>query len=289
MAGQYMAGSSACAERRVVWHRHRWLKERRVTYFLESVDRVMQVLDCFTPETPELRLTDISERLGISKATALRIVSTLETGAYLTRDPETKRFRLGVRLFHLGMIVRHQMDLRTIAEPVLRRLVDATGETAALFVPDPLGPICLDVVQSSKAMRVFAHPGTRMPWNAGTSSKVILAYLPPEEQEAILARNGFERFTEFTVTDPQRIRNILGDIRRQGYHVGVRDLDVDALGIGAPIFDDSGQIAGAIGVAAPAVRLPEAEIAPMIDLVRGATAEVSRLLGHPGEPRQERQ
>lgn len=254
-----------------------------MTYFLESVDRVMQVLDSFTPETPELRLTDISARVGISKATALRIVSTLEAGAYLARDPETKRYRLGVRLFHLGMLVRHQMDLRAIARPELHRLVEATGETAALFVPDPLGPICLDVVQSSKAMRVFAHPGTRMPWNAGTSSKVILAYLPVEEQEAILARDGFERFTEFTVTDPDRIRHILGDIRRQGYHVGVRDLDADALGVGAPIFDDAGQIAGAIGVAAPAVRLPEVEIAPMIDLVRGATAEISRLLGYAGE------
>ncbi len=251
-----------------------------MTYFLESVDRVMQVLDCFTQETPELRLTDLSERLGVSKATTLRIVSTLEAGSYLTRDPQTKRYRLGVRLFHLGMIVRHQMDLRAIAEPELRRLVEVTGETAALFVPDPLGPICLDVVQSSKAMRVFAHPGSRMPWNAGTSSKVILAYLPADESEAILARGGFERFTEFTITDPERIREMLGDIRRQGYHVGVRDLDVDALGVGAPIFNDAGQIAGAIGVAAPAVRLPAAEIAPMIDLVRGATAEISRRLGY---------
>jgi IclR family KDG regulon transcriptional repressor len=149
-----------------------------MAYYLESVDRVMQVLDCFTRETPELRLTDLSARLGISKASMLRIVSTLEAGSYLTRDPETKRYRLGVRLFHLGMVVRHQMDLRTIAQPQLRQLVECTGETAALFVPDPLGPICLDVVQTSKAMRVFAHPGTRMPWNAGTSAKVILAYLP---------------------------------------------------------------------------------------------------------------
>jgi IclR family KDG regulon transcriptional repressor len=240
---------------------------------------VMKVLDCFTSETPELRLTDLSQRLGISKASLLRIVSTLEAGAYLTRDPETKRYRLGVRLFHLGMIVRHQMDLRAIAQPELQRLAEATGETAALFVPDPLGPICIDVVQSSKAMRVYAQLGSRMPWNAGTSPKIILAYLPQEEQERILTRGHFERFTDHTVTDPDRIRQILSEIRQRGYHVGVRDLDADALGIGAPIFDDSGQIAGAISVAAPVVRLPEAEFGPMIALVRAATTEISRLLG----------
>jgi IclR family KDG regulon transcriptional repressor len=251
-----------------------------VTYYLESVDRVMKVLDCFTHETPELRLTDFSERLGIAKAPLLRTLSTLEAGAYLSRDPQTKRYRLGVRLFHLGMLVRHQMDLRTIAQPELRRLAESTGETAALFVPDPLGPICIDVVQSSKSMRVFAHPGTRMPWNAGTSPKVILAYLPAEERERVLARDRFERFTEFTVTDPDRIREILREIREAGYYVGVRDLDADALGIGAPIFDDAGQIAAAISVAAPAVRIPDADLARTVELVRGAASAISGQLGH---------
>jgi IclR family KDG regulon transcriptional repressor len=251
-----------------------------VTYHLESVERVMKVLDCFTPETPELRLTDLSERLGISKAPLLRTLATLEAGAYLSRDPLTKRYRLGVRLFHLGMLVRHQMDLRTVAQPELQRLAELTGETAALFVSDLLGPICIDVVQSSKAMRVFAHPGTRMPWNAGTSPKVILAYLPADERERILSRGGFERYTDFTVTDPNRIREILGDIRAAGYHVGIRDLDADALGVGAPIFDDAGRIAAAISVAAPAVRIPRADLARTVELVRDAASAISRQLGH---------
>jgi IclR family KDG regulon transcriptional repressor len=251
-----------------------------MAYFLEGVDRVVRLLDCFSDETPELRLTDLSERLGISKAQVLRIGSTLEAGGYLVRDAETKRYRLGVRLFHLGMIVRHQMDLRQIALPHLRCLAERTEETAALFVPDPLGPICLEVVQSRKAMRVFAQLGSRMPWNAGTSSKVILAHLPAAERERILARGSFKRYTEHTVTDPERIRALLEEIRRRGYHIAARDLDADAMGIGAPIFDDAGQIAGAIGVAAPAVRLPEADLERIIGLVREATAEISRQLGY---------
>jgi DNA-binding IclR family transcriptional regulator len=253
-------------------------------YFLESVDRVMKVLDCFTIESPELRLTDLSEPLGMPKTQVLRIVSTLGAGGYLERDPETKRYRLGVRLFHLGMVVRHGMDLRAVALPHLRRLAELTKETAALFVPDPLGPICIDVVQSPKAMRVFAQLGSRMPWNAGTSPKVILAYLPEAERERILTRAPFRRYTEFTITDPERIRAVLADIRRQGYHVGVRDLDEDALGIGAPIFDDGGRIAGAIGVAAPAVRLPAAELDRIAGLVKDATAAISRRLGYRPAP-----
>jgi DNA-binding IclR family transcriptional regulator len=253
-------------------------------YFLESVDRVMKVLDTFTAETPELRLTDLSERLGMPKTQVLRIVSTLTCGGYLARDERTKRYRLGVRLFHLGMVVRDQMDLRRIAQPHLRRLAEATQETAALFAPDLLGPICIDVVQSPKAMRVYAQLGSRMPWNAGTSPKVILAYLPEEERERVLTRTAFKRFTDHTVIDPDRIREILAEIRRVGYHVGVRDLDADALGVGAPIFDDAGAIAGAIGVAAPAVRLPDTELGRVLELVCHATSEISRQLGYRAEP-----
>ena len=249
-------------------------------YFLEGVDRVIRLLDCFTEETPSLRLTDLSERLGISKAQVLRIVSTLEAGGYLERDPDSKRYRLGMRLFHLGMIVRHQMDLRAVALPHLRRLVELTEETAALFVPDQAGPICLDVVQSRRSIRVSAQLGARMPWNAGTSSKVILAHLPEAERERVLARGGFQRYTEFTVTDPERLREILAEVRRLGYHVGVRDLDADAMGIAAPIFDDTGEIAGAIGVAAPATRLPDEDLTRIIGLVQTATADISRQLGY---------
>jgi len=253
---------------------------RATPYFLESVDRVMKVLDCFTVETPDLRLTDLSELLGMPKVQVLRIVATLESGGYLTRDEATKRYRLGVRLFHLGMVVRHQMDLRRIAQPYLGQLAEATRETAGLFVYDPLGPICIDVLQSPKAMRVYAQLGSRMPWNAGTSPKVILAFLPEEKRERILARANFERYTQFTVTDPDEIRGMLGDIRRKGYHVGVRDLDEDALGVSAPIFDDAGHVVGAIGVAAPAVRLPDAELGRFIALVCRATDAISRQLGY---------
>ena len=253
-------------------------------YFLESVDRVMKVLDCFTLDAPELRLTDLSDRLGMSKAQVLRIVSTLEAGGYLARDPETKRYRLGVRLFHLGMVVRHQMDLRAIALPHLRRLAELTSETAALFVPEALGPICIEQVQSPKATRVFAQLGSRMPWNAGTSAKVILAHLPDDERERILARTTFRRYTDFTVTDPQRLRHLLAEIRAAGYHVAARDLNEDAVGVGAPIFDDAGRIAGAIGVAAPAARLADGNLNPLVSLVRDATRAISDHLGHRPAP-----
>ncbi len=221
------------------------------SYFLESVDRVLKVLDCFTPSAPELRLTDFSEALGVHKTQVLRILTTLETGGYVVRDAATKRYRLGLRLFELGMIVRQQMDLRRIAHPFLRDLVAATQETARLVIPDEDGPVCVDLVECSKGIRVYAQLGMRMPWNAGTSPKLLLAYLPDEQRERILARGGFQRFTERTITDPEALREEARTIQSRGYYVGVRDLDEEALGVSAPVFDSARRVVGAITVSRP--------------------------------------
>lgn len=254
------------------------------SYLLLSVDRALDVLDCFSSETPELRLTDLSERLGISKIQVLRIVSTLAAKGYLARDPLTKRYRLGIRLFQLGTVVQQQMDLRRIAHPHLVRLAEETKETARLVVHDDLGPVCVDVAESPKGIRVFAQLGARLPWNAGTSSKLILAFLAEEQRERILAKGGFKRYTDHTLTDPDELRTVLSAIRRAGHHVGIRDLDEDAIGVSAPVFDAAGQVVGAINVAAPASRLGEADVARLVDLVRQAAADVSFQLGHQAPP-----
>lgn len=251
-------------------------------YILESVERVMNVLDSFTTETPELRLTDLSKLHGISKPQVLRIVTTLEHGGYLVRDPETKRYRLGLRLFVLGMIVRQQIDLQRAAQPALRMLADKTHETVGLFAPDHLGPVCLDVIESPKGLRVFAQQGRRMPWNAGSSGKVILAFLPEKEREGILLQGGFKRYTKATITDPNRLRDLLTRIREDGYHVGSRDLDEGAVGIAAPIFDHGDCIAGAISISGPVSRIVGQSELAYINLVRDVCDEVSKQLGYTG-------
>ncbi|HKV43100.1 MAG TPA: IclR family transcriptional regulator [bacterium] len=254
-------------------------------YALQSVERVIRVLGCFTPNAPELRLTDLSLRAGVSKTQILRIASTLETGGYLFRDPETKRYRLGIRLFHLGMIVHNSMDLRRIAHPYLRRLAEATKETARLIIPHASGPICIDLVETPRGIRVFAQLGSQMPWNAGTSPKLILAYLSEGEREQILMRGGFKRYTQHTIIDPDELREEIRSIRGRDSYCSVGDLDKDAFGVSGPIFDHRDRIVGAVNVAAPTSRVSKAEVKRFIELVRDASAQISHQLGHHGDHR----
>jgi DNA-binding IclR family transcriptional regulator len=249
------------------------------TYHLASVDRVMRLLSCFTKERPNLRLTDLSQQLGLPKATVLRIASTLEQGGFLERDPVTKHYRLGLALFHLGMVVQHGLDIRRVVQPYLHQLVEAIGETARLVVPADAGPVCVDLVESPHSIRVYAQLGSQLPWNAGASAKVILAYLPPEESEKILARAPLRRFTERTTVDIERLREELCIIRKQGYHIGIGDLDTDATGISAPIFNGSGELAGTINVSGPSNRLAGEEAESATRIIVHAAQKVSTALG----------
>lgn len=255
-------------------------QRKRGTYRLESTERVMRVLDAFVEGNPSLRLTDLSERCEIAKSQLLKIASTLEAGAYLQRDPETKRYRLGTKLFHLGMAVHHSMDLRRIARPHLQRLVEETQETARLIVPHPSGPVCIDLVESPKGIRVFAELGAKMPWNAGTSPKVILAYLPADERERILTRHPFKRYTARTVVDADRLRREVLSIQGRDYYYCDGDLDEDAFGVSAPIFDHTHRIVGAVNVSGPSSRVSKTEVDRFIQLVRAAGAAISGELGH---------
>ena len=252
------------------------------TYFLESVDRVMKVLDAFETEGQELRLTDLSVRLGMPKPQVLRIVSTLQTGGYIERDPVTKRYRLGLRIFQLGMVVRQQMSLRRIAQPVLRYLAEQTHETVALFRADPTGAICIDVIESPKGLRIFAQEGRRMPWNAGAAGKAILANLPPADQEAILAHAPFEQFTPTTATEEDDLRRVLAEILDHGYAISDGDLDPDAMGVSAAVLDASHRVAGALSIGGPKSRMADEDLPQLIDLVCRGAAEISRGLGYDG-------
>jgi IclR family transcriptional regulator, KDG regulon repressor len=253
-------------------------------YHLSSVDRVMKLLNCFSTEKPELRLTDLSQQLNLPKATVLRIASTLEHGGFLERDPITKKYRLGLALFHLGMVVQQGLDIRKVVQPYLHQLVETIGETARLVVPAESGPVCIDLVESPHSIRVYAQLGAQLPWNAGASAKVILAYLPTGERERILVNTPLHKFTEHTTTDVERLRAELIEIRKTGYHIGVGDLDVGATGVSAPLFNDAGQLAGTINVSGPSNRLTGEEAQAAARLVVRAAQHASFALGYPTAP-----
>lgn len=245
------------------------------------LERALGILDLFTPEQPSRGVSEVSALLRLPRSTVYRTLRILERRQYLWQDPETKRFRLGSQAINLGWRALESIELRRVANPVMRRLFEATGETVILTVlsEDRTQSVCVERIDSRHQLRLILEIGRRIPLHAGASSKVLLAYLAREQVQKMIALRGLPAVNRNTITGPGRLEAHLLEIRRQGYALSFEETNEGAAGIAAPIFDRLGEIAGGLGIAGPMARFSPQALPRLIPLVQGHANEVTRLLG----------
>ncbi len=246
---------------------------------VQAVARALNLLKAFTEGDGELSVTELSRRLELPKSTVSRLLATLEREDFVARNPETGRYRLGVGILALVQHVTAYGNVRDLARPHLRWLVDQVRETATLAVLDGRDAINVDqVVAPGRLILRVGWVGRRMPAHAVSSGKAILAFLPEEELDYCL-EPPLASMTAYTQTDPVTLRRELEAIRREGYAVALQELEEGLHAMAAPIFNHEGRPIASVGISGPASRLTrewmEAHVA---SLVRAAW-EISRGLG----------
>jgi len=217
----------------------------------------------------------------LPKSTLHRFLVSLESYGILRRDSGDKRWRLGYRLFIWGSLAAKSTGLRHIARPIMRDLVAATGETAILTVYHGQEVTCIDKVETSRSVRMTLQAGTRRSPHAGASSKVLMAYLPEKEIQAIIRDKGLPKLCTYTITDPDELVAELARIRERGYAVSHEETDLGAWGIATPIRDrkgDKGDVVAAIGIAGPGSRFTNQLVQQYVGLCRQAARRISALL-----------
>ncbi|WP_219413533.1 IclR family transcriptional regulator [Pseudonocardia nigra] len=256
----------------------------------EAAARVADVLLLFTDGPQSLGVSAIARRLGLSKAVIHRILQTLVDRGLLINDPATRGYRLGAAAAALGARALRDSRLRAVAMPVLRELQRATGETTTVSALVPGGRVYLDQVESTREIKMTVEVGRRFRLHAGSSSTCILAFLPPPEQEAVLAGE-LDALTCRTVTDPNRLRARLAEIRRLGYAHSDGERQDGAGSVAAPVLGFDGSVLGAVSVCGPGSRVDQAARERFVPLLRQAADEISRGMGWhgglPGEAGQE--
>jgi DNA-binding IclR family transcriptional regulator len=175
---------------------------RRNPYRLGSLRKGLELIDCFA-RGETWSLAELAQELGQTKATAFRILYTVEEFGYLHKDPATGRYSLATRFHILGSTaVRHE-QLRWQALPPLRDLAGQTGETVHVGILYDGEAICVQAVDGTRLIRMYAFVGKRTPAHASALGKVLLAHAPDAELDAFVGR-GLPRFTPRTITDPAR-------------------------------------------------------------------------------------
>ncbi len=233
---------------------------------IRAVERALAVLTCFTNQTPELTLTQISERIGINKSTVHRLLATLERSQFLERDALTGVYRPGNRLLQLAHLALENNDLRRLAIPFLRLLSELHRENVNLSILDGTDVVYLEVIESPQRVKLAAVTGQRLPAFSTASGKAILSFLPEEIVQPLLVR-GIPQYTQRTLTSPGDLTEDFYRARERGFAISEQEFEDGINAVAAPVFNASHQPLASISVAGPAYRLSKErmmEIGPSI-------------------------
>ncbi len=248
---------------------------------LSSFRKVFQLLDAFTADAPEWSLADLSRETGIAKPTVHHIMTTLIEGGWIDRNAETKKYRLGVRLWEKGWLAVNQMGVRDVARPFLESLVVECGETVRLAIIDSVDPrwvIYIDRVEGQHAVRADVAGATRAPSYSVATGKAILAH-NPDIVKSLLARP-LKGYTPGTLTDSATLLRDLALTRQRGYSLNQSEFRSDVVGVAAPVLNHEGRVLAAVGVSGPAYRLGSAATKRIAPAVVATAREISKRMGY---------
>lgn len=246
-----------------------------------TLRRGLAILDAFSTKREDLGVNEIARLVSLHKSTVSRLCGTLEQSGYLDRDTISGKFRLGARVFQLVGTASPAVDLRSIARPILRDLVDTCGDTAHLAIHDGLDVVTVEVVDGYRLMRMQGRVGHRQVVHASALGKAILAWRPEEEVDRILADREMTRLTQHTTTEPKRFKEHLAEVRQRGYSLDLEELEEGLRCVGAPVRNHTGEVVAAISVAGPRHRFTTTAIGTLARLVRQSADEISARLGAP--------
>jgi DNA-binding IclR family transcriptional regulator len=221
---------------------------------VRAVDRALDILLCFTRQTPRLTMTQIAEQVGMNKSTVHRLLGTLEKKRFVQRDPDTGLYQLGIRLLQMAYLTLEHNDLRQHAAPFLRQLCEQNRETITLSVLDDSDVVFLDVMESPQRVKLAASTGQRLPSYATAAGKAMLAYLPEEVVKKVVER-GMQKFTSQTIQSPEVFWKTLSQIRNQEFAISEQEYEDGINAVAAPILDMNKLPIAAITIAGPAYRL----------------------------------
>jgi len=261
--------------------------DAKSTTEVKGVKRALDVLSCFTLETPELSLAEICSRTELPKATVHRLLTTLAQAKFVIQDEETSKYRLGYMMMVMGEIARSQVNYLTKAEPILKELVYDIDETVAVASLDGDHHVCTMVVEPERSVRVTTAVGTRRQCYFGSAGLLLLAYQPSTVVDEILPTDKLEAFTVWSTTDPSEFRRRLVGVREHGYAIEKGEAFPDVTGLAAPIFDHEGKIVATASIVAPTHRVPDERIGQLLKKIVDATTQISRELGAPQAISQE--
>lgn len=252
------------------------------------MERAIAVLNSFSHEQPERGVGELSRELGLHKSTVSRLMKTLERGGLLSRNPETRRYRLGIELISLAAQVTSYLDVQEVARPILRSLAEDCQESVNLVILDAPAPgserggqvVNLEqFLPPARQVKNIGRVGRRMCAHCTAAGKVLLAYLSETEFLHMLPPE-LERFTPQTITDPDQLRQELTQVLERGFAIAQEELEQGLNVVAVPIRNYAGNVIAAASIAGPAYRVTPETFQPLAARLMEKADQISQRLGY---------
>lgn len=244
-------------------------------YQAPTVKKAFQILRLISQTGRGLGITELSKDLGISKSTVHGITSALEELGAIMRDPLTKKYTLGFTLFELGRLAYSLTDLKDLARPVLKKLMEKAQESVFLGALNGDHVTILDIVESMQDLKIVSHIGTTIPLPAAATGKVFLAAMDEQKALEIIRTKGIKSYTENTITNPGHYLQEIRRVREQGYATDYEEYLLGVRAVASPIEGDKNLIS-AIWVVGFKTSLDDRKMKALIGATKEAAEEITR-------------
>jgi len=244
-----------------------------------GVRRTILILEAISEKVAGMTNSEISRRLNIPKSTASYILRTLEQNRYISRDRSTGRYRLGLKLLALGRGIQIGREIREVARPILRRLVERSGLTAHLAVLDHGEAVYIEKSEAAGFIKLDTWIGRRMDLHSTAVGKALAAFMQPFEIESSIEQ-GLKQRTAKTLATRRELIAELRRVRAAGYAVDDEENSVGVRCVAAPVFDAHARACAAVGLSGTTLQIDKSSIKSVRRLVVEASAEISGGLGY---------
>ncbi|MTH78796.1 HTH-type transcriptional regulator BhcR [Paracoccus aestuariivivens] len=241
---------------------------------VRALERALDVLDVIAAGNG-LTLSEIAQRLDQAPSTVHRVLVTLAARGMAETDRQNQQWQIGPTAFRLGSAFMRRAGLVDRARPVLRRLMEETGETANLGILNGDAVLFISQAETHETIRAFFPPGTRSALHASGIGKALLAHAGPEELRQMIRGLRLERFTPTTLATPEDLTADLILTRERGYALDNEERAPGMRCIAAPIFDLNGEAAAGISVSGPIHRMSDGRLDAIARAVIAAGRELS--------------
>jgi IclR family pca regulon transcriptional regulator len=246
--------------------------------FVRALARGLSILSLFDVEHPEWGLNAISERTGMSKTTAYRMLRTLEAKDFLVYDAKSERYHLGRATIPMAYLTMSYVGFVRAAHPFLEELARSTGEMVELTVGSAEGAVVVDEVATTHPFRLHRPTGRILSSLANSSFRLHVAFRPLAEQQKILAA-AQDQSTPVALADPEEILRRLAAEREEGLAYDLEEQDLGVCAVSAPVLERDGSLKAVVTIIAPAERFGPRVRKRRVEALGNVTAEMTKHMG----------